>query len=54
MGRCAGRVPRHGGELHREAFAIDDNQVVQAGVSAIGTTLKLELGIQAVQVIELP
>lgn len=36
-------------ELHREDFAMNYNQVIQAGISAIGTTLKVELDIQAVQ-----
>ncbi|MER6995244.1 YceI family protein [Streptomyces sp. NPDC000410] len=36
-------------ELRREDFAMNYNQVVQAGISAIGTTLKVELAIQAVQ-----
>ncbi len=41
-------------ELHREDFAMNYNQVVQAGISAIGTTLKIELAIQAVQGDALP
>ncbi|WP_225832921.1 YceI family protein [Streptomyces sp. NK08204] len=41
-------------ELHREDFAITYNQVVQAGIAAIGTTLKVELDIQAVQGDTLP
>ncbi|MCX5004887.1 YceI family protein [Streptomyces sp. NBC_00638] len=41
-------------ELHREDFAMHYNQVVQAGISAIGTTLKVELDIQAVQGDALP
>jgi polyisoprenoid-binding protein YceI len=41
-------------ELHREDFAMNYNQVVQAGISAIGTTLKVELDIQAVQGDSLP
>jgi polyisoprenoid-binding protein YceI len=41
-------------ELHREDFAMNYNQVVQAGVSAIGTTLKVELDIQAVRGGDLP
>jgi len=41
-------------ELHREDFAMDFNQVIQAGISAIGTTLKIELDIQAVQGDTLP
>ncbi|MFD7068460.1 YceI family protein [Streptomyces sp. NPDC059913] len=36
-------------ELHREDFAMNYNQVVQAGIAAIGTTLRVELDIQAVQ-----
>ena len=41
-------------ELHREDFAMNYNQVVQAGIAAIGTTLKVELDIQAVQGETLP
>lgn len=41
-------------ELRREDFAMNYNQVVQAGVSAIGTTLRVELDIQAVQGGSLP
>jgi polyisoprenoid-binding protein YceI len=40
--------------LHREDFAMNYNQVVQAGISAIGTTLRVELDIQAVQGNALP
>ncbi|TLS40640.1 hypothetical protein FE633_40625 [Streptomyces montanus] len=36
-------------ELRREDFAMNYNQVVQAGIAAIGATLKVELDIQAVQ-----
>ncbi|MCK8676416.1 YceI family protein [Streptomyces lichenis] len=36
-------------ELRREDFAMNYNQVVQAGISAIGTTLRVELDIQAVR-----
>ncbi|MFI9799642.1 YceI family protein [Streptomyces sp. NPDC052302] len=36
-------------ELRRDDFAMNYNQVVQAGIAAIGTTLKVELDIQAVQ-----
>ncbi|WP_405544344.1 YceI family protein [Streptomyces phaeochromogenes] len=36
-------------ELRREDFAMNYNQVFQAGIAAIGTTLKVELDIQAVQ-----
>ena len=41
-------------ELHREDFAMNYNQVVQAGIAAIGTTLKVELDVQAVQGDALP
>jgi polyisoprenoid-binding protein YceI len=41
-------------ELHREDFAMNYNQVVQAGIAAIGTTLRVELDIQAVQGESLP
>ncbi|MFD7897339.1 YceI family protein [Streptomyces sp. NPDC059568] len=41
-------------ELSREDFAMNYNQVVQAGISAIGTTLRVELDIQAVQGESLP
>ncbi|MEU6577717.1 YceI family protein [Streptomyces sp. NPDC046805] len=41
-------------ELRREDFAINYNQIVQAGIAAIGTTLKVELDIQAVQGESLP
>ncbi|MFH8774255.1 YceI family protein [Streptomyces sp. NPDC017958] len=41
-------------ELHREDFAMNYNQVLQAGIAAIGTTLKVELDIQAVQGAALP
>ncbi|MGA4840925.1 YceI family protein [Streptomyces sp. G45] len=36
-------------ELRREDFAMNYNQVVRAGISAIGTTLRVELDIQAVR-----
>lgn len=36
-------------QLRREDFAMHYNQVVQAGIAAIGTTLKVELDVQAVQ-----
>ncbi|MFD6419562.1 YceI family protein [Streptomyces sp. NPDC060194] len=36
-------------ELHRDDFAMHYNQVVQAGISAIGATLQVELDIQAVR-----
>lgn len=35
-------------ELKRDDFAMNFNQVVQAGILAIGTTLRVELDIQAV------
>ncbi|MFC3573369.1 YceI family protein [Streptomyces yaanensis] len=41
-------------ELRREDFAMNYNQVVQAGIAAIGTTLRVELDIQTVQGESLP
>ncbi|MFG2132703.1 YceI family protein [Streptomyces sp. NPDC048751] len=41
-------------ELRREDFAMNYNQVVQAGIATIGTTLKVELDVQAVQGESLP
>ncbi|MCW7941956.1 hypothetical protein AAW14_07905 [Streptomyces hygroscopicus] len=41
-------------ELRREDFAMNYNQVVQAGIAAIGTSLRVELDIQAVQGESLP
>ncbi|GGV39982.1 YceI family protein [Streptomyces spectabilis] len=41
-------------ELRREDFAMNYNQVVRAGIAAIGTTLRVELDIQAVRGEELP
>ncbi|WP_046508365.1 YceI family protein [Streptomyces odonnellii] len=41
-------------ELSREDFAMNYNQVVRAGVAAIGTTLRVELDIQAVRGESLP
>ncbi|KPC61200.1 YceI family protein [Streptomyces chattanoogensis] len=41
-------------ELRREDFKMNYNQVVAAGIAAIGTTLKVELDIQAVQGESLP
>lgn len=41
-------------ELRREDFAMNYNQVVRAGIAAIGTTLRVELDIQAVQGETLP
>jgi polyisoprenoid-binding protein YceI len=45
---------RASAELHREDFAMNYNQVLQAGIAAVGTTLKVELDIQAVQGNSLP
>lgn len=41
-------------ELHREDFGITFNQVLQAGIDAIGATVRVELDIQAVQGKTLP
>ncbi|GAA2946686.1 YceI family protein [Streptomyces enissocaesilis] len=41
-------------ELRRDDFAMNYNQVVQAGISAIGATLRVELDMQAVQGDRLP
>jgi polyisoprenoid-binding protein YceI len=41
-------------ELRREDFAMNYNQVVRAGIAAIGTTLRVELDIQAVRGTSLP
>ncbi|MEU6113769.1 YceI family protein [Streptomyces sp. NPDC047117] len=41
-------------ELRREDFKMNYNQVVAAGIAAIGTTLRVELDIQAVQGDSLP
>jgi polyisoprenoid-binding protein YceI len=41
-------------ELHRADFAMNYNQVVSAGIAAIGTTLRVELDIQAVRGESLP
>ncbi|UQA94172.1 YceI family protein [Streptomyces halobius] len=41
-------------ELRREDFKMNYNQVVAAGIAAIGTTLRVELAIQAVQGETLP
>ncbi len=41
-------------ELHREQFAITYNQLVRAGIAAIGATVRVELNIQAVQGDSLP
>ncbi|WP_340377787.1 YceI family protein [Streptomyces sp. SS7] len=40
--------------LHREDFAMNYNQVVRAGIAAIGTTLRVELEVQAVRGASLP
>ncbi|WP_405536432.1 YceI family protein [Streptomyces sp. NBC_00075] len=41
-------------ELRREDFAMNYNQVVRAGIAAIGTTLRVEIDVQAVQGDALP
>ncbi|AJE84193.1 MULTISPECIES: YceI family protein [Streptomyces] len=41
-------------ELRREDFAMNYNQVLQTGMAAIGTTLRVELDIQAVRGESLP
>ncbi|WLW50533.1 YceI family protein [Streptomyces sp. YU58] len=41
-------------ELRREDFAMNYNQVVRAGIAAVGATLRVELDIQAVQGDHLP
>lgn len=41
-------------QLHRNDFAIDYNAMVRAGVAAIGTTVKIELDIEAVRGESLP
>lgn len=41
-------------ELRREDFAMNYNQIVSAGIAAIGTTLRVDLDIQAVQGESLP
>jgi polyisoprenoid-binding protein YceI len=41
-------------QLHRNDFAISYNAMVRAGVAAIGSTVKIELDIQAVQGETLP
>jgi polyisoprenoid-binding protein YceI len=41
-------------QLHRNDFAINYNAMVRAGVAAIGTTVKIELDIEAVQGESLP
>jgi polyisoprenoid-binding protein YceI len=41
-------------ELRRDDFALRYHQVIQAGIAAVGTTLKVELDIQAVRGETLP
>ncbi|MFD7917850.1 YceI family protein [Streptomyces sp. NPDC059740] len=41
-------------ELRRDDFAMNYNQVVAAGIAAVGTTLRVELDIQALQGDSLP
>ncbi|MEU3252943.1 YceI family protein [Streptomyces sp. NPDC006997] len=41
-------------ELRREDFAMHYDQVVQAGIAAVGTTLRVELDVQAVRGASLP
>lgn len=41
-------------ELRRQDFAMNYNQVVAAGIAAVGTTLRVDLDIQAVQGETLP
>ncbi|MFK4146216.1 YceI family protein [Streptomyces sp. NPDC004065] len=41
-------------QLRREDFAMNYNQVLQAGIAAIGTTLRVELDVQAVHGDSLP
>jgi polyisoprenoid-binding protein YceI len=41
-------------ELRRDDFAMHYNQVVRAGIAAVGTTLKISLDIQTVQGTALP
>jgi polyisoprenoid-binding protein YceI len=36
-------------ELSREEFGMHYNQIIEAGLNLIGTTLRVELDIQAVQ-----
>jgi polyisoprenoid-binding protein YceI len=40
--------------LRREDFAMNYNQILRAGIAAVGTTVKVELDIQAVQGTALP
>lgn len=41
-------------DLRREEFAITYNQVVRAGITMIGTTLRVEIDVEAVHGTELP
>lgn len=41
-------------QLHRNEFAINYNAMVRAGIAAVGTTVKIELDIEAVQGESLP
>ncbi|TNC26070.1 YceI family protein [Amycolatopsis alkalitolerans] len=41
-------------QLHRNEFAINYNAMVRAGVAAIGTTVKIEIDVEAVQGESLP
>lgn len=41
-------------ELHRDDFTISYNQIVQAGIMIIGTTVRVEIDIEAVQGTSLP
>jgi polyisoprenoid-binding protein YceI len=41
-------------QLHRNDFAINYSAMVRAGVAAVGTTVKVELDIEAVQGESLP
>lgn len=41
-------------QLHRSDFAINYNAMVRAGIAAVGTTVKIELDIEAVQGESLP
>jgi polyisoprenoid-binding protein YceI len=36
-------------ELHREDFAMNYNLMLQAGIAMVGTTMRVELDIQAVR-----
>ena len=41
-------------ELRRDDYAMSYNQIIQAGITAIGATLRVELDIQAVRGDQLP